>query len=57
MDSLNTEAYNLSPELVVWPEAALPAYVRVSSIKNKYQNQVFESSIPLIMGTVDFSRD
>ena len=57
MDSLNAEAYNLSPELVVWPEAALPAYVRVSSIKNKYQNKVVESSIPLIMGTVDFSRD
>lgn len=57
MDSLNTEAYNLNPDLVLWPEAALPAYVRVSSIKNKYQKKVYESSIPLLMGTVDFSRD
>ena len=26
MDSLNTLAYNLNPDLVLWPEAALPNY-------------------------------
>lgn len=57
MDSLNNEAYNMNPKLVVWPEAALPAYMRVSSIKQVYEKKVYETNIPLIMGTVDFKRD
>ena len=57
MDSLNNEAYNMNPKLVVWPEAALPAYMRVSSIKQVYEKKVYETKIPLIMGTVDFKRD
>ena len=35
MDSLNLIAYEDKPDLVLWPESALPAYVRVSSVKNK----------------------
>ncbi|MAQ73721.1 MAG: hypothetical protein CMG22_00565 [Candidatus Marinimicrobia bacterium] len=54
MDSLNNEAYNMKPKLVLWPEAALPVYMRVSSIKQVYEKKVYESNIPLIMGTVDF---
>ena len=57
MDSLNNEAYNMKPKLVLWPEAALPVYMRVSSIKQVYEKKVYESNIPLIMGTVDFKRD
>ena len=57
MDSLNNKAYNMKPKLVLWPEAALPVYMRISSVKKVYQDKVNETSIPLIMGTVDFKRD
>ena len=55
MDSLNLEAYSYNPDLVLWPEAALPAYMRVSSLRNKYESLVNETKIPLLMGTVDYS--
>ncbi len=55
MDSLNLEAYSYNPDLVLWPEAALPAYMRVSSLRNKYESLVDETKIPLLMGTVDYS--
>ena len=55
MDSLNLEAYSYNPDLVLWPEAALPAYMRVSSLRNKYESLVDETNIPLLMGTVDYS--
>ena len=57
MDSLNNKAYNMKPKLVLWPEAALPVYMRISSVKKVYEDKVHETSIPLIMGTVDFKRD
>ncbi|MEC9447882.1 MAG: apolipoprotein N-acyltransferase, partial [Candidatus Neomarinimicrobiota bacterium] len=57
MDSLNNKAYDMKPKLVLWPEAALPVYMRVSSAKQAYENKVRKTSIPLIMGTVDFKRD
>ena len=57
MDSLNNKAYEMKPELVLWPEAALPVYMRISSVKQVYEDKVRETSIPLIMGTVDFKRD
>ena len=55
MDSLNLEAYSYNPDLVLWPEAALPAYMRVSSLRNKYESLVDKTNIPLLMGTVDYS--
>mgnify|MGYP001395067834 FL=1 len=55
MDSLNLEAYSYNPDLVLWPEAALPAYMRVSSLRNKYESLVAKTKIPLLMGTVDYS--
>jgi apolipoprotein N-acyltransferase len=55
MDSLNLEAYSYNPDLVLWPEAALPAYMRVSSLRNKYESLVHKTNIPLLMGTVDYS--
>jgi apolipoprotein N-acyltransferase len=54
MDSLNAEAYSFEPDLVLWPEAALPAYMRVSSLRNKYESLVKKTKIPLLMGTVDY---
>ena len=54
MDSLNTEAYSFEPDLVLWPESALPAYMRVSELKNKYESLVKKRRIPLLMGTVDY---
>ena len=57
MDSLNSIAYALEPELILWPEAALPTYMRVSSSRLKYELQVAETGIPLMMGTVDYKRD
>mgnify|MGYP005631640269 FL=1 len=54
MDSLNAEAYSFDPDLVLWPEAALPAYMRVSTLRNKYESLVKKTKIPLLMGTVDY---
>ncbi len=57
MDSLNVEAMSMRPDLVLWPEAALPVYMRVSSKRRNYEWQVMETGIPILMGTVDFKRD
>lgn len=57
MDSLNAEAYAMEPNLVLWPEAALPAYMRVSSSRLKYEWLVNDTEIPLMMGTVDYDQD
>ncbi len=57
MDSLHTEALTMAPDLVVWPEAALPVYMRVSSKRRVYERQVIETGIPLLMGTADYRRD
>ena len=56
MDFLNVIAYELKPDLVLWPEAALPNYMRVSHLKNKYQELVDSTTIPLLMGTLDYKR-
>ena len=55
MDSLNLKAYKSSPDLVLWPESALPAYVRVSSVKNKLKEVVRDFNIPALIGTLDVS--
>ncbi|MDP6339209.1 MAG: apolipoprotein N-acyltransferase [Candidatus Marinimicrobia bacterium] len=57
MDSLNAEAMSMDPDLVLWPEAALPVYMRVSSKRQDYEWLVIEKGIPILMGTVDFKRD
>ena len=54
MDSLNTLAYDLKSDLVLWPEAALPNYMRVSYIRKKYEKLVQETSKPIMMGTLDY---
>ena len=54
MDSLNALAYDLKSDLVLWPEAALPNYMRVSYIRKKYEKLVQETSKPVLMGTLDY---
>jgi apolipoprotein N-acyltransferase len=54
MDSLNVLAYELSPDLVLWPEAALPNYMRVSYVRKRYEKIAVDKSIPLMMGTLDY---
>ena len=55
MDSLNLIAYEGKPDLVLWPESALPAYIRVSSVKNKLKEVVRDFNIPSLIGTLDVS--
>tara|TARA_Y100000591_G_scaffold309016_1_gene309932 strand:- start:563 stop:2023 length:1461 start_codon:yes stop_codon:yes gene_type:complete len=57
MDSLNFVAYESKPDLVLWPESALPTYVRVSSVKNKLKEVVRNFNIPSLIGTLDVSWD
>lgn len=57
MDSLNVKALATEPDLVLWPEAALPAYMRVSSKRYQYEMMVQTRGIPILMGTVDQKRD
>ncbi|MBI89167.1 MAG: apolipoprotein N-acyltransferase [Candidatus Marinimicrobia bacterium] len=54
MDSLHTEAIKLNPELILFPETALPTYLRINNqIRNKLQSVVNNSKIPILIGTVD----
>ena len=57
MDSLNVKAMDSKPNLVLWPEAALPAYMRVSPKRYKYEMMVQSKGIPIMMGTIDLKRD
>ena len=54
MDSLHTIAVSLNPELIIFPETALPAYLRLNkSVRSKIQSKVDNSRIPVLIGTVD----
>ena len=58
MDSLHNEAINLNPEIILFPETALPTYLRLNNrIRNKLQEKVNNSRIPILIGTVDKSFD
>ncbi len=58
MDSLHHQAISLNPDLILWPEASLPVYMRTSSSKRiPLENLVKETGIPLLTGTVDWGRD
>lgn len=57
MDSLHVVANALEPDLVLWPETALPTYLRLSrTSRNKVMARIKESGIPLLSGTVDKER-
>ncbi len=54
MDSLHVEANKLNPDLVLWPETALPTYLKLSRTnRKKVLRRVIEGNTPLLTGTVD----
>lgn len=54
MDSLHQIAIKLKPNLILWPEAALPIYLRLNNYhKKRIQAIVDQSNIPLLTGIVD----
>ncbi len=58
MDSLHLEAVNLSPDIVVFPETALPSYlVRDNRTRNMLQKTVNYHNVPLLTGTIHTSFD
>ena len=60
MDSLHTIAISLNPDIIIFPETALPAYLRLNnSVRFKIQSKVDKSKIPVLIGTVDriFDKD
>ena len=47
-------ALSLNPDLVLWPESAVPAYLRLSSHRRKpITNKLEKFNVPLLSGTVD----
>ena len=60
MDSLHANAISLNPDIIIFPETALPAYLRLNnSVRSKIQLKVDNSKIPVLIGTVDriFDKD
>ncbi len=56
MDSLHQEAVKLNPDLIIFPETALPSYlVRDNRTRNSLQRIVNSSGIPLLTGTIHTS--
>ena len=54
MDSLHTIAISKNPDIILFPETALPAYLRLNrQIRSKIQLKVDQSKIPILIGTVD----
>jgi apolipoprotein N-acyltransferase len=57
MDSLTVEAMASQPNLVLWPESALPVYLRTSPVRKQIQAHVKKNKIPILSGTVDVETD
>ena len=56
MDSLHQESIKFKPDLIVFPETALPSYlVRDSKTRGALQSTVNSSDIPLLTGTIHTS--
>ncbi len=54
MDSLYNNAITMDPDLIIFPETALPSYLRIESrVRSNLQKKVNKSGIPIIIGTVD----
>ncbi len=54
MHGLLDSALNLNPDLVLWPESAVPAYLRLSEYRrNPIVEKLAKFNIPLLSGTVD----
>ena len=58
MDSLHIVSNKLNPDLVIFPETALPSYlVRDNYTRRKLQKTVDSFNIPLLTGTIHASND
>lgn len=58
MDSLTNEAMIKEPDFVLWPESALPAYLRISrNYRYPIRQKVKQYGIPLLAGTIDMESD
>ena len=54
MDSLYNDAIAMKPDLIIFPETALPSYLKIETrIRKRLQKKVNESQIPILIGTVD----
>lgn len=54
MDSLLNVGLDMHPDFVLWPETAVPAYLRLQySVRRPLQQKVNQTGIPLLSGTVD----
>ena len=54
MDSLYNDAIAMKSDLIIFPETALPSYLKIETqIRKKLQRKVNESQIPILIGTVD----
>jgi apolipoprotein N-acyltransferase len=54
MDSLHHEAAGMNPDIIVFPETALPSYLtRDYKTREMLQETVDEYNIPLLTGTID----
>ena len=52
IDSLHL-AIGLNPDIILFPETALPAYLRLNNSRKRLQSEVNKSNIPILIGTVD----
>ena len=58
MDSLHEEANALKPDLVLWPESALPTYLRTNTATRRpIMKRIKASGIPLLTGIPDKRTD
>jgi len=54
MDSLHRNAIDFDSDLILFPETALPTYLRINNrIRQRLQSLVNQSNIPILIGTVD----
>ena len=54
MDSLYEIAMSLQPDFILFPETALPTYLRLNNrVRSQLQRKVDASGIPILVGTVD----
>ena len=54
MHQLLDKAVELDPDMIVWPETALPSYLRLSGKdRSPIQEKVNRNEIPLFSGTID----
>ena len=57
LDSLYVEAAQKGVDMVVWPESAVPTYLRRDRFRRRFiQNRVEEFGVPLFTGALDFDR-